>query len=166
MDLADTIWKTLKGGYKVPYDVSIPLKQLKNTTNEKEIDIIWQELWQELHHQGDVGVASYLAVPQIIKISVEKQLYNYNVLAICSVIEQQRHNPKNPKLPEEYFSYYHEGLKNLKELVIKNLKKELDYITYTCSLSALATCDGQIELGKAILQMEDKNILDEFLEQF
>jgi len=34
------------------------------------------------------------------------------------------------------------------------------------ALAAIATCDGQIKIGKAILEMEDEDLLNDFLEQF
>jgi len=89
MELTDKIWKELKGGYKILYDVSIPLGQLENSDDDEAISKVWDELWNELHHQGDVGIASYLAVPQLVRIGIKKDLFDWNLLGICSVIEQQ-----------------------------------------------------------------------------
>jgi hypothetical protein len=60
LPLDDPRWKILTGGYRVPYDVSVPLGKLFEQGESKEL---WDELWQELHHQGDIGPASYAAVP-------------------------------------------------------------------------------------------------------
>jgi hypothetical protein len=166
MELTDKIWKDLQGGYKIPYDVSIPLRKLEETKNPDAIKKVFEELWDELHHQGDVGLASYLALPQLVRICKSKDLYDLNLLGLCCVIEQQRHLGENPTLPIEFQNYYNQGLKDLKQFVLDNLDKDLDNITTTFSLSALATCSGQIKLGKAIMELEDNDILDEFLEQF
>jgi hypothetical protein len=166
MKLTDDIWKTLNGGYKIPYDASIPLRQLETSNDTKTINKILKELWNELHHQGDVGIASYFSLPQIVRIGKLKGLYDSNILGLCCVIEQQRHLGNNPVLPTEFTDYYNNGLTELKQFVLENINGDLDQSTYTLSLATLATCNGNIELGKAILELEDKDILDEFLKQF
>src|SRR5688572_362023 len=102
LQLNDNLWKELKGGYKLRYDVSVPLKQLEKATDNETIAKIFEELWNELHHQGDVGLASYLALPQLVRISREKNLFDWNVLALCATIEQQRHLGKNPEFFIEF----------------------------------------------------------------
>lgn len=166
MKLTDNIWKTLEAGYKIPYDASISLRQLEATNDINTINLIWEELWNELHHQGDVGIASYLSLPQLVRIGKQKGIYNWNILGLCCVIEQQRHLGSNPLLPIEYQDYYFKGLSDLKQFVLDNLENETDNLTYTFSLATLATCNGQIELGKTIMNLEDKDVLAEFLEQF
>jgi hypothetical protein len=89
--LEDNLWKELKGGYKTPYDASSALKRLERTSDKQEIDRIFEELWDELHHQGDVELASYLALPQLVRIAKNKNLFDWNVLALSATIEQQRH---------------------------------------------------------------------------
>ena len=163
MELTDKIWKELEGGYRTLYDVSVPLSQLENADNPEIINEIWTELWDELHHQGDVGLASYLAVPQLVRIGVKKDLFDWNLLGICVTIEQQRHLGNNPELPAKFETYYQKGLEDLKKLVMKHLNQPLDATTLTMALSTLATCNGQIKLGKAIIEMEDEDLLDEFL---
>ncbi len=166
MKLTDEIWKTLEGVYKTPFDASIPLRKLELAIDTETINKIWEELWNELHHQGDVGLASYLSLPQLVRIGRLKELYDWNLLGLCCVIEQQRHLGHNPTLPTDYYDYYNKGLADLKHFVLDNLNKTLDNTTYTLSLATLATCNGQIELGKAIMELEDKEILDKLLKQF
>lgn len=163
--LDDPIWQTLEAGYKIPYDASIPLKQLEQATDTKEQEAIYTELWNELHHQGDVGLASYLAVPQLARIGASKHLYNWNLLGLCSVIEQQRHAENNPTLPEAFEDDYTEGLQILKDFIILNLNRPTDDTTFRVALSTLAACSGQIKLSKAIGELEE-DVMDEFLEQF
>lgn len=166
MRLTDKIWSELQGGYKVPYDVSVPLRELEETTDPETIQKIWKILWDELHHQGDVGIASYLAVPQLVTIGKSKGLFDWNLLGLCNVIEQQRHLGNNPALPSEFQDYYSQGLDDLKQFVLDNINNNLGDTTYTLALATLATCTGRIKLSKAIMELEDNSILDEFLEKF
>lgn len=165
MTLDDNIWKQLKGGYKITYDVSVPLRQLEKTTDKKEIERILDELWNELHHQGDVGEASYLAVPQLVRIAKSKGLFDWKIYGLCAVIEQQRHLGKNPQIPTEYIDYYKNGLIELNQFIISNLNERHDDMDLRVILSTIATCKGQPKLGKAIMDMSD-DVLDEFLEQY
>ena len=163
--LDDNMWKELEGGYKIPYDVSVPLTQLERAISSTEVEKIFSELWDELHHQGDVGVASYMAIPQLVRISRDKGLFNWNVLTLCSTIEQQRHLEENPSLPTEYTEYYNTGLMELKEFILDNFRSIQDELTLRAALSALAVCNGEMKLSKAIIELSD-DTLDEFLEQF
>ena len=166
VELTDKIWQELDGGYKVPYDASVPLRLLAKT-NEPDINKkIWEELWNEHHHQGDVGVASYLALPQLVRIERSKGIFDWNLLALCCVIEQQRHLGNNPALPPEFQNYYSSGLEDLRCYVLENIRGDLDDTTYLFALSTLATCTGRTELGMAIQELDDKEVLTEFLEQF
>jgi hypothetical protein len=165
MNLDHPTWQKIKGGYKVSYDVSIPLKLLEASSNKAEMEAIFHELWDELHHQGDVGIASYLALPQLARIARQKNLFDWNILGLCAVIEQERHSDKNPELPEEYLEYYKAGMQDLKSFIISNLTKDHDGDTLRVAYSALATFSSQIKLGKAIINL-DEDVLDEFLEQY
>lgn len=162
MTLDDNIWKQLKGGYKTPYDASVPLRQLEKAVDKNEIERILDELWDELHHQGDVGEASYLAVPHLVRIAKEKGLFNWKVYGLCAVIEQQRHLGKNPPIPSEHVSFYNNGLSELSLFVISNLNESHTDMDLRVILSTIATCNGQPKLGKAIMDMSD-DVLDEFL---
>lgn len=113
MELTDKLWQELEGGYRISYDASIPLRQLEQTTDPIVIKNILDELWNELHHQGDVGLASYLSVPQLVRIARFKGLFNWSLLGLCSTIEQQRHLGPNPALPSEFADYYNQGLADL-----------------------------------------------------
>lgn len=166
MDLNNKIWKELEGGYKIPYDASVPLRELELNSNSNDIGKIWKELWNELHHQGDVGLASYLAIPHIVRICRDKNLFDWNLLGLCSVIDQQRRLFGNPSLPDRYLDYYTKGLRNLQEYIIVKLQEELDDQTHSLALSALATISGNAKMGKAILELSSKEVLDEFLERY
>src|SRR6202166_34878 len=59
----DERWSHLTGGYKIPFDPRPPLAKLEN---QRDTKTAWQELGEELHHQGDVGDASYAAIPELV----------------------------------------------------------------------------------------------------
>ena len=59
----------------------------------------WNELWDELHHQGDVGDASYAAVPLIVDSHRKRGTPDWNPYAIVSVIDLARTRSDNPEVP-------------------------------------------------------------------
>jgi len=61
----DERWNHLTGGYKTPFD---PRPFLRRLENQQDTETAWQELWEELHHQMDVGDASYTAIPELLRV--------------------------------------------------------------------------------------------------
>ncbi len=166
LPLNDNKWKELPSGYRIPYDASVPLKKLDQATIVQEIEIIFTELWNELHHQGDVDLASYYAVPHIIRIAKEKRFFNWNVFGLVATIEIERHN-NNPKLPEEYEAAYLNSIqKELPELIKEIWQDKWDAALASTALAALSVSKGHIEMAAAILKMDDEDLVKEFLENY
>jgi hypothetical protein len=63
MLLTDSKWSTLAGGYRLPYD---PRPAISKLAVNLDVANAWEELWDNLHHQGDVGEASYAAVSAFV----------------------------------------------------------------------------------------------------
>ena len=165
MDLDNKIWSTLEGGYKIPYDASIVLKQLKSSVDNKIIDSGFKDLWDNLHHQGDVGIASYLSVPEIVTICVDKKSFDWNFIGLCLVIEHCRLSEHNPKLPEQFQNEYFNALNRFEEYLLANFKLIKDPTALRLALALFATLSGQPDLGKSIENL-DEDVIAEFLEQF
>jgi hypothetical protein len=69
------------------FDPRLALQNLESNVHVKEA---WRELWEELHHQGDVGEASYAAVPHIVRIHRKRRLDYWNTYALVAIIELAR----------------------------------------------------------------------------
>ena len=91
-------WSKLTGGYRLPYDASPLLRNLH--ASSKCPPEIWEEIWNELHHQGDVGSASYAVMPWLLKIYQEKDWIDFQLPGYAFAVEQPRLNPANPKVPD------------------------------------------------------------------
>jgi hypothetical protein len=165
IQLDDPLWKQLEGGYRTLYDASIALLKLEGANSSQETEDILAELWVELHHQGDVGLASYFAVPHLIRIAKEKCIVNPVILGLIAVIEVQRHR-NNPQLPEEYLASYLNSVKAIPELLETIRSQDWDLSFTTVALSAIAASKGQIKLAQALLTFDDEDVLDEFLETY
>jgi hypothetical protein len=161
LDLNDQRWQMLKGGYQIPYDASIPLKALEKAVSAEEVHQILKELWQELHHQGDVNVASYLALPHLIRIAKAKKLPNWDIPALVAVIEVQRHTNNEP-LPPEFKLEYELEIKEVIDVIKLNQDQKWDSIYATSASAALAAVNGQIELARVIIELEDGELATKF----
>jgi hypothetical protein len=164
MDLDNRIWATLNGGYKIPYNASRPLKKLRDATRQEDLEDIFTELWDNLHHQGDVGIASYVAVPQLVSICISKKSLDWNFIGLCSLIENCRLNGHNPELPNEYQDDYFQSLNEFERYLLLNFKGITDQTALRLTLALLATVNGQPGLGRAI-EILDEDLLPEFLQQ-
>ena len=83
----DERWKHLMGGYKIPFD---PRPSLRKLENKQDTAIAWEELWEGVQHQGDVGDASYAAVPELVRIHRGGGAADWNLYAIVAIIELAR----------------------------------------------------------------------------
>ncbi|GGB12773.1 MULTISPECIES: hypothetical protein [Mucilaginibacter] len=166
LELDDPRWSTLEGGYRgTLYDASIALKKLELADNKQTVNQIYQELWNELHHQGDVGLASYYSVPHLVRISLQKQIVDYNILGLVSVIEIQRHKD-NPLLPTKLKPNYKKAIEDLAELAKLAMSQYWDLDLATTALTAIALAKGQVKLANAILNMDSEDTIAEFLESY
>ena len=158
MDLDNSIWATLKGGYNIPYNASRPLKKLRDAVKPPESQAVFKELWDNLHHQGDVGLASYLAIPQLVTICMDKGSFDWNYTGLCVLIENCRLNKHNPELPDEYQAIYFDSLAKFEKYLLLNFKNIPDREGLRLALSLFATLNGQPELGKAIEILDDDEL--------
>lgn len=154
-NLEDRIWLTAHGGYRIPYNASLPLRKLRDASRPDEFGHILTELWDNLHHQGDVGLASYLAIPHIVSIGIERRSLDWKFIGLCTLIENCRIDERNPEIPPEYQDLYFDSLKELEKYLLLNFKNITDQTSLRLALALFATLNGQPDLGKAI------GILDE-----
>jgi hypothetical protein len=165
MDLDSRAWKDVYGGYKTPYNASRPLKKLRDTTDPTETSLILNELWENLHHQGDVGLASYLAVPHLVSICINKNSLDWNYIGLCVLIENCRLGTHNPGLPAEFEELYFDSLSQFERYLLVNFKSITDQTALRFTLALFATINGQPGLGKAIEKL-DEDLLPDFLNRF
>jgi hypothetical protein len=145
MDLDDPRWTGLHGGYRIPYD---PRGALRALAEGKDVAVAWQELWGELHHQGDVGEASYAAVPQLVRIHAARGVADWNTYGLVAIIEEARQSGRNPELPANLRHPYEAAWRELMEIGLTELKVA-DDTTLVCSIiSVLAIGKGQLNLGR------------------
>ena len=150
-------WAELDGGYRTPYDPRPALAALEAGQGD------WDELWQELHHQGDVGLASYAAVPLIARITEQAAVPDWNPFALVATIEEARISGPNPALPNWMKSDYEAAWKRLFAVAHRLLPDAADDELIRSLLSVLAFGKSQPLLARLALltEAERGDMLDE-----
>ena len=128
----------------MPYD---PRNALRKLERGEDVDAAWSELWNELHHQGDIGEASYAAVPHLVRIYAARVIPDWNAYALVATIEEVRQNGRNPDLPSYLSDTYQSALRELGELGLRELQSAEEATLVTSILAVLAFWKGQRSLG-------------------
>ena len=162
MLLADSKWSTLAGGYRLPYD---PRPAISKLAVNLDVANAWEELWDNLHHQGDVGEASYAAVSALVDLYHSDNQPDWNLFALIATIEVERHRKRNPSLPEWLSDDYKSAWRKLDQLALVTLGNTTDTETLQSTLAVLAIARGNLKLGALIIHL-DGSELDEILEPY
>jgi hypothetical protein len=111
----------------------------------------WDELWNELHHQGDVGLASYAAVPHLVQIHGERDVPDWQTYALAGTIDICRTRGHNPALPAWLEESYKSAWVDIVSLASRDLPRAGDETTVSSILGAVALAKGARLLGEIIL---------------
>jgi hypothetical protein len=153
----DSRWTQMEGGYRVLFD---PRPLLKRLEREDDRGPIWHELWDELHHQGDVGEASLAAVPHIVRICVDHGLLDWNVCAIVSIIELARGQGRNPDVPDWLKDDYFNAIRELSKSGLSELPGAQDPELIRAILSVIAIEKGLRTHAGFLVRYSDDELLE------
>jgi len=151
LNLDSPAWEALSGGYQLPFNASLALKALYQNENDEDA---WTDLWDNLHHQGDVGSASYAAVPHLVKLQFKDGSTNWQFMGLVSTIEYARRSKGNSEIPDELRDSYLVAL----EVAARNggyrepHQVDEDYLLSHFCL--VASINNQMELAGALLQLD------------
>ena len=87
---------------------------------------------------------------------------NWNLYALISTIEIERHRRGNPVLPTWLAESYREAWSRVLEIGCRDLGRTCDQFATASILGALALSKGQLKLG-AFIAHSDASEIDEFL---
>ena len=161
--LDDAIWNTFIGGYRTTYNASVRLQELENGSDNT--DEIWEEFWNELHHQGDVDIASYAVVPQLVRICVARNLLDWNVFALVAAIEECRIFGENPTIPNWLEKDYCSAIKELAKFGAQNFSQDWSKELTQTFLAVAAFAKGVPNTGRILTEFSDEE-MKEVLEKF
>lgn len=123
---------------------------------------LWWEIWDTVHHQGDVYISSYVAVPKVFEIYSRKNWFDANLPALFAVIENCRQKEGNPKLPswlkEEYFQTLEKTVKYCAKNISVEWNRELLH-SFLLLLCAVKQNQRLFELLDVVSSEEDEEFL-------
>ena len=155
LSLDDESWRDLSGGYRTPFD---PRPQLLKLQSNNNTQAAWHELWEGLHHQGDVGEASYAVVPHLVRIYREHGVLDWNTYAIVAVIELARDNKKNPEMPRWLQDDYVQAIRGLAEIGAREILLARDPEELRAILSILALAANARTHARFLLNYSDQEL--------
>jgi hypothetical protein len=120
LPLDDPRWATYRGGCRELYD-AVPLINLLRSQGPS--DDFWEQVWDELHHQGDVGEASYALVPYLVDCQSRQRDLDERLFHFCVVVDLQRPKNRNPPIPQELEFSYERSLQTLPVIGVEKMKK-------------------------------------------
>lgn len=152
MDLNDRRWSELKGGYRVLYD---PRGAMRRLAKGEDVTA-WKELWAELHHQGDVGEASYAALPEIVRVHRQRGTADWNTYALAATIEIARRNRRNPPIPAWLQKEYNSAWTELESLALEEFPKASTSELADSIIAVLALTKDRLSLAGLVMLTEDE----------
>jgi hypothetical protein len=159
LPLSDPRWNALTGGYRIPYD---PRPALQRLAASPAAASSWEELWNELHHQGDLGSASYAAVPVLVDIFANVPRH-WQFYALLATIELERGRRTNPPLSDWLEVPYREAWASARGYALEDLKDAQDPLLIRSALAVLAFAARQTKRGALLIDL-DEGELDDLLD--
>lgn len=153
----DERWNDLTGGYKTPFD---PRPCLQKIERQEHTAAVWQELWEQLHHQGDVGDASYAAVPELVRIHCTQSPADWNLYAMVAIIELARTESKNPEVPDWLREEYSASIQESARMGTKDVWVAKDPETIRAILGVIALAAGLRTHGKFLVEYSEDELLE------
>jgi hypothetical protein len=155
ISLGSELWDQLTGAYKTSLDPRPLLAKLE----AKRDATTWPELWNELHHQGDVGTASYAAVPHLVRIYRKLGAIDWNIYAIVAIIELAREQRQNPEVPEPFKRDYFRAIQELAEIGQSEISRAEESETVRAILGVIAISKGLKIHGKFLVEFSEGELL-------
>jgi len=121
----------------------------------------WDELWQQLYHQGGIGDAAYAAVPELVRLRRERGVADWRVYALAARIELARESERNPPVPDWLSSEYKAALAELADLGVADMREASDASRLVRSiLSILAIRTPARTYARFLIDFEEDELLE------
>lgn len=157
LSLNDPCWATYRGAYRATYDV-IPL--IRRLQGEGTSAQFWDLVWAELHHQGDVGEASYALVPYLVEYQSGQRELDEQLFQYCVVVDLAQQENNNPPVPRELEFSYAMSLRKLPVVGADLLRRGCDEAVIMGVAAATALAAGHRVLARAYLDFGRSDALE------
>jgi len=153
----DVRWREMTGGYGTPFDPRPLLKRIETDSDTTEA---WKQLWDELHHQGDVGDASFAAVPFLVESYRKRGGNGWSTYAIVAIIELARGEGTNPDVPQWMAEDYFQAIRKLAEIGAEEVLRAKAREDVRAILSVVAIQKGLRAHAKFLANYSEVELLE------
>lgn len=148
-------WSEYHGGYnRAPINLVPFLYKLRSGVMR---DDDWDILWNDLHHQGDVGEASYAVVPYLVEYARTAAQIEWHVFGFNAVVELERTEHRNPPVPLEIRASYESALRELPRIGLDRVAV-WGADAFEPFMACLALSFGRRTHARAYLDMSESEI--------
>jgi hypothetical protein len=160
LPLDDPRWEGYVGGYRVPCDAPGAIRRLLDGPDPRAA---LEELEEELCHQGDLGPASYAAVPWLVEYVRRQPELEVRAVALILTIEFGR--PFNgDDVPDEVRPGYDAALASLAEIVLSKRGGWWGDDQVMLAAAVLALSQGNRWMARTYFEL-DRRMLEELLRE-
>lgn len=157
LPLDDPRWATYRGGYnRCPYDVVPLINELQQNGTSRQF---WELVWAELHHQGDVGEASYALVPYLVEHQSRQRELDEQLFHYCVVVDLARPENNNPAIPPELEFSYAKAIRRLPVIGVELLRQGCPEHIVMGVAAATALSTGHRVLARAYIEFGRQDAL-------
>ena len=147
----DASMNDLLDAYGNPFDPSPFVARWQRGERDEAVGV----LWDRLHNQGDVGSASFAAVPDLIELIASQSEPDWNAYALIAAIEEAR-VCQGELLPAALASGYSSAWKSVLPLALRDLVNASQDELVRSLIAVIAHAKGQHSLGVIALCTEDE----------
>lgn len=120
-----------------------------------EQEVAAQELWVRLYHQGDVGSASFAAIPDLVELIATSSKLDWNAYAMLASVEEAR-TIGGVLVPSSLADAYSAAWAKVQSFALQHLADAADDELVRSLLAVIAHAKGQHSLAAIALCTEDE----------
>ena len=153
-------WQQYRGGYNRAVANVAPFLNKLQTFELSEAD--WSILWDELHHQGDVGEASYAVVPYLVEYAKSAPRIAWHAFGFPAVVELERTEHGNPEVPAEVRESYFASIQELPKIALSRGEEAWGEHCFEPVMTCLALSLGRRVHARAYMDLTESEIPEFF----
>ncbi|MGD9713053.1 MAG: hypothetical protein AB7V46_13420 [Thermomicrobiales bacterium] len=146
------LWSDLTDAHGQIYDPRPALAAVA----DGDADAGYDELWERLHHQGDLGTAAYAAVPELVRRVFDAAQPDWRAYGLIATIEEERRSGSNTVIPPELAEQYHAAMRRVVDPALAHLRFAVEDEAVRSIIAVLAHAKGQHTIGAIALWTEDE----------
>lgn len=150
MALHSVPWDRLTDGYREFHGPRALIKALQSRRN---LLATWDTIWDRMHHQGNVGTASYVLVPALVE-ACQSRKRSWATYGYAALMEDCREDRRNPEVPDWLQDEYDHAMTRLREMAFEDIRSKPATGTLAQIFSFIAAHAGRLGLSTAVGNLE------------